>query len=382
MVAGDFNGDGKDYIAIMYGYDDGSTMIHVLISTGTSFSRPIQNWFIEPNPGWYNANNVGDRIVAGDFNGDGKDDIAIMYGYDDGRTMIHVFISTGTSFNMPFQNWFVENNPGWYNANNVGDRMVAGDLNGDGKDDIATMYGYDDGRTMIHVFLSTGTTFNRPFQNWFIENNPGWYDVNGITWRAPEPPSIPNPPNTPSPGNGKLTVWPVPSGASVSNNYKEYWKTISSDLSYNPFRGPNMTRHDHAGVDFNFAGIYNKPVVASGGGVVVASNGCGHIGCCNPAVHQSPPGQSKLHSCLINTGGWGNYVTVYDKDTKLYTIYAHLYKRSDLKVNDSVKAGDLIGYVGCTGSSTGPHLHFELRLNSNTKANAVDPLGRYGLGVR
>jgi murein DD-endopeptidase MepM/ murein hydrolase activator NlpD len=42
--------------------------------------------------------------------------------------------------------------------------------------------------------------------------------------------------------------------------------------------------------------------------------------------------------------------------------YAHLKSKSPLNIGDIVKKGDLIGYVGNTGASTGPHLHFTLRL--------------------
>ncbi len=44
------------------------------------------------------------------------------------------------------------------------------------------------------------------------------------------------------------------------------------------------------------------------------------------------------------------------------TAYAHCSKLIK-RVNDSVKKGDLIGYVGSTGRSQGAHLHYELRIN-------------------
>jgi lysyl-tRNA synthetase class II len=50
------------------------------------------------------------------------------------------------------------------------------------------------------------------------------------------------------------------------------------------------------------------------------------------------------------------------------TLYAHLSKAL-VKINQSVRAGDIIGYGGSTGRSTGPHLHFEVRL----MGQAFDP---------
>ncbi len=50
---------------------------------------------------------------------------------------------------------------------------------------------------------------------------------------------------------------------------------------------------------------------------------------------------------------------------QLYTIYAHM-DRVDVSVGQTVKAGDQIGIVGNTGFTTGPHLHFEVRLERNS----------------
>ena len=61
------------------------------------------------------------------------------------------------------------------------------------------------------------------------------------------------------------------------------------------------------------------------------------------------------------TGGYGNMVEI-DHGNGLTTRYGHLSK-IDAQVGDTVPRGSLIGYVGSTGRSTGPHLHFELRLN-------------------
>lgn len=87
----------------------------------------------------------------------------------------------------------------------------------------------------------------------------------------------------------------------------------------------------HNGVDFKAP--TGSPVLASGAGEVVASGWRGAYG----------------QAVEIDHGGG------------LTTIYAHLSKRM-VKVGQKVRAGAMIGQVGNTGRSTGPHLHFEMRV--------------------
>ena len=67
-------------------------------------------------------------------------------------------------------------------------------------------------------------------------------------------------------------------------------------------------------------------------------------------------------------GGWGKLVTVAHA-RGLRTMYAHL-ATTDVKVGDWISGGTVLGRVGATGDATGPHLHFEVRVNGA----AIDPL--------
>jgi murein DD-endopeptidase MepM/ murein hydrolase activator NlpD len=59
----------------------------------------------------------------------------------------------------------------------------------------------------------------------------------------------------------------------------------------------------------------------------------------------------------------GGNTIIIDHGQGIYSIYMHLSKfNSD--VNDSVSRGDVIGHVGSTGRSTGPHLHFGIKVNT------------------
>ncbi|GMA16567.1 LysM peptidoglycan-binding domain-containing protein [Deinococcus metallilatus] len=72
----------------------------------------------------------------------------------------------------------------------------------------------------------------------------------------------------------------------------------------------------------------------------------------------------------VTESGYGAYgMNVYTVQGDSTLIYGHL-SRSAVSAGQTVQQGDLIGYVGCTGICTGPHLHFELRL----AGQAVDPL--------
>ncbi|WP_348518244.1 peptidoglycan DD-metalloendopeptidase family protein [Campylobacter sp. CCS1377] len=68
-------------------------------------------------------------------------------------------------------------------------------------------------------------------------------------------------------------------------------------------------------------------------------------------------------------GGYGKVVQV-KHDSGYMTLYAHLSRFGKIKTGQSVKKGQVIAYVGSTGMSTGPHLHFGLYLNNK----AINPL--------
>lgn len=87
------------------------------------------------------------------------------------------------------------------------------------------------------------------------------------------------------------------------------------------------------------------------------------------------PGGTAIHAAgtgkVIMAGWYGAYgnAVIIDHGGGYTSLYGH-QSRIGVSVGDQVKAGDVIGYVGTTGWSTGNHLHFEVRVNGNP----TDPL--------
>lgn len=148
MVGGDFNGDGLGDVAMFYHTGSSGVTIFRFLSTGSSFTYDTASI-----SSGYTLTNVADHIAASDVNGDGRDDIVAAYQYPDNTMRLHVFLN-GNSYQGP-AGWFQS---GTFYMSNVGGRMAGGDFNGDGRGDIAMMYANGSGIIMFR-FLSTGSSF-------------------------------------------------------------------------------------------------------------------------------------------------------------------------------------------------------------------------------
>ena len=127
---------------------------------------------------------------------------------------------------------------------------------------------------------------------------------------------------------GGAMLWPTPSCKYITSYYG--WR-LHPVLGYEKL---------HTGMDIG-AG-YNANIIAAASGTVITA---------------------KYNSA------YGNYVVI-DHGGGVCTLYAHQSSMA-VSVGQYVNAGQVIGYVGSTGYSTGPHLHFEVIVNGST----VDPLG-------
>ena len=139
----------------------------------------------------------------------------------------------------------------------------------------------------------------------------------------------------------------------INDYFDERGQSIKKTLMKTPINGARLSssfgkrKHPilgftkmHTGTDF--AAPMGTPIMASGDGVVTKASWC---------------------------GGGGNCVKI--KHNSIYsTVYAHLSKFGrGIKKGTRVKQGQTIGYVGSTGMSTGPHLHYEV-IENGRKVNS------------
>lgn len=75
-------------------------------------------------------------------------------------------------------------------------------------------------------------------------------------------------------------------------------------------------------------------------------------------------------------GGYGEYVRIWHPALNIYTLYGHFSERK-VRVGDTVKQGQVVGLSGNTGNSTGPHLHYEIRLATGKDQWVAVPGMRY-----
>ena len=139
-------------------------------------------------------------------------------------------------------------------------------------------------------------------------------------------------------------IWPVKTSS--------YRVTSQYGWRGDPFGKP--TTEYHKGIDI--ACSRGVPVVAVKDGVVTRASWNGGYGECVVIYHGD--GISSLYAHLDNSGKNGNLPYKGDNGKPTYHV----------KVGDAVKAGQVIGYVGTTGRSTGYHLHFGV-IDTNTYTN-------------
>jgi hypothetical protein len=156
MASGDVNGDHRDDIVMAYQNDDGTFSCYVWLN-GVDYAG---TWYTSPDK--FNLATVGDRFAVGDYNGDGKADVAMAYDLNNGEMRIDRLISTGSRFS----NLTTSSALKAFHLANVAGRMASGDVNGDHRDDVVMAYQTADGKLSLHVWLNgvdyAGTWYTSP----------------------------------------------------------------------------------------------------------------------------------------------------------------------------------------------------------------------------
>ena len=143
--------------------------------------------------------------------------------------------------------------------------------------------------------------------------------------------------------NANPTTKPSSSGGGYNSNASWAWPLGSASCyisSHYGYRSASISGNSfHGGTDITGGGISGKPVYATRAGRVI--------------------------SAVTSNSGYGIYVLI-DHGDGYSSLYAHMSARY-VSTGDSVSKGQMIGRVGSTGNSTGPHLHFEIRYYGEKK---------------
>lgn len=171
----------------------------------------------------------------------------------------------------------------------------------------------------------------------------------------------------PTPGAEPVSGWrpplyPIPWAVSAYDHFY-FARPIAADNVNWPladyryggvFFAPNIV---HTGVDIDAE--EDTPILAAGPGTVVSADW--------GLYTEAPGNQSDPYGQAVVVRHDFGY-----KGQTLYTVYAHMSKIIAV-VGQHVETGDVLGLVGATGVTTGPHLHFEVRLGENTFYRTYNP---------
>ncbi len=159
-IDGDYNGDKKEDVAAFYNYGSGHTGLFIWYANaaGSGFEAPVLTWSSGLGKWTWEAT----KAVAGDFNGDGRDDVGAFYDHGGGVTGLFTFSFDAGGAVTVARPWL--GCPNCFDWERI--KQVAGDFNGDQRDDVGAFYNYGGGTTGLFTFSfdsAGGVLAARPF---------------------------------------------------------------------------------------------------------------------------------------------------------------------------------------------------------------------------
>ncbi len=164
-LAGDFDGDGRDDLFVFNGSEGDTPVLTLLRSTGTTLQ--FVRRYEESLPGWAMAS--GDEFFVADFDGDDRDDLYIFNGRN--WRFPYLFMARSTGNALAGAKRYDRKLPGWDDMKR-NDRFVVADFNGDDRDDLYVFNGQDWSIPYLQKLASTGSQLTAG-KRW-DQNIPGW----------------------------------------------------------------------------------------------------------------------------------------------------------------------------------------------------------------
>lgn len=158
VVAGDFNGDGRDDLGVLQRYPDAPVKLWLFYGSATGLSSPLLVW----DSGATGLDWAHVALFAGDVNGDGLSDVGALYRNSDTRTTMWIAYGTSAGVAAPIAVW--DSGPGKWSWDDT--KPVAGDVNGDGRTDVAAFYRERSGRTALWLFNGSPGGVGAPVEVW------------------------------------------------------------------------------------------------------------------------------------------------------------------------------------------------------------------------
>ncbi|MFB7725042.1 trypsin-like serine protease, partial [Streptomyces sp. NPDC056127] len=183
VVSGDFDGDGRGDVGVLYDYgrqSDGvnRTALWTLTSNGSGFAKPVKVWDSATGGSWDWGRS---KAVSGDFDGDGRGDVGVLYDYGQGsdgakRSALWTLTSNGSGFGKPVKVWDSAGSISWDWGRS---KVVSGDFDGDGRGDVGVLYGNGQGsdganRSALWTLTSSGSGFGKPVKVWDSAGSISW----------------------------------------------------------------------------------------------------------------------------------------------------------------------------------------------------------------